>query len=82
MANFGFFSRKEKTRTEMNKPSKDALEKVSEDIKEKKRKRGRFFKFKTANKEKIKPKRWDGSQRRTISRVLECKIGGKNKGGK
>jgi hypothetical protein len=40
----------------MNKPSKDALEKVNEDIKEKKRKRGGFFKFKTANKEKIKPK--------------------------
>jgi hypothetical protein len=40
----------------MNKASKDDLEKVSEDIKEKKRKRGRFFKFKTANKAKIKPK--------------------------
>lgn len=40
----------------MNKPSKDALENVSEDIKEKKRKKGRFLKFKTANKAKIKPK--------------------------
>jgi|GEM_PF-4343619 len=52
----GFLSSMESERRERDRAKREALEKVREERNEKKRNTGRFFKLKSANREKIKPK--------------------------